>query len=311
MKRHNLLTGLVVCCGFGLMQSASQAGQPPRTLAELDRIVKPTVASCGSETARATASSRIESARIDPAMVIPARNKKSIAQARVAKTLNGVWNGKVIGDAGDVHVDYFWIMDTRANEGLIIAQRSGKQSVTQAPERANAPKLTYLMCAHEGYTPGSNTPQIHEFTKVSSSTANAAQIVQRATGVRFAKGTSLSNMWRRLVSSGYFNNLPYVAYAGGFFKPITIQSVRGDDGTPQVAVNWNGEYRGGGSTKLKYTTGVPMRGTERAQFVGTTARAGDFLVSSLGNGKLWQVEVVAGGDYDLSFDTVSIGPLEP
>jgi hypothetical protein len=217
-----------------------------------------------------------------------------------------------MGDAGDVHVDYFWIIDTKRNEALIIAQRSGKETVEASPQPANAPKLTYLMCAHDGYSPGTSTPQIHEFVKVSSSTADAAQIVAKATGVKSALARPrLSDLWRELVSTGYFDSLPYVAYAGGFFKPIQLNFVPGAKGAaPQLSMKWDAEYRGGGATKLKYTTGVPMTGSEQVQFVGATAKSGDYLVSSPGNGDLWKVEVVAGGDYDLAFDQVTFGPLE-
>ena len=217
-----------------------------------------------------------------------------------------------MGDAGDVHVDYFWIIDTKRNEALIIAQRSGKETVDAPPEPANAPKLTYLMCAHEGYSPGTSTPQIHQFVKVSNSTDEAAQIVEKATGVKSVLARPrLSDLWRGLVSTGYFDSLPYVAYAGGFFKPIQLNFVPSAKGaTPQLSMKWDAEYRGGGATKLKYTTGVPMTGSEQVQFVGTTAKSGDYLVSSPGNGDLWKVEVVAGGDYDLAFDSVTFGPLE-
>lgn len=309
MKNYRLLTGFVICCGLGLVQSPSHA-QRVLTAEQLDAIVKPDLNTCSS-ISQAT-SGRIESAKINPARVIPAKNRRAFPMGRISKTLNGVWRGTVVGDAGDVHVDYFWIIDTKANEALIIAQRSGKETVEAPAQPESAPKLTYLMCAHEGYSPGTSTPQIHEFVKVSSSTDNAAQIVEKATGVKSVLvRPSLSDLWRGLVSSGYFDSLPYVAYAGGFFKPIQLNLVQGTkDTAPQLSMRWDAEYRGGGSTKLKYTTGVPMTGSEQVQFVGATAKSGDYLVSSPGNGNLWKVEVVAGGEYDLAFDQVSLGPLE-
>jgi hypothetical protein len=265
------------------------------TAAQLEAVVKPTLSSCPAATSRA-ARGRIDASAVSPARVIPLAQRRAVAQDRVAKTLNGIWRGTVIGDKGDVHVDYFWIIDMQRNEALIIAQRSGKQSVTGPSQIANPPKLTYLMCAHEGYSPGSATPQIHEFVKVSNSTAGATQIVQRATGRKFSKAqSSLAGMWQNLVATGYFNHLPYVAYAGGFFKPIQMNAVPAAAGASEVSLKWDAQYRGGGATKLRYTRGVPMAGSERVQFVGASARAGDFLVASPGNG---------------AFDQVSLGPLQ-
>ena len=75
-------------------------------------------------------------------------------------------------------------------------------------------------------------------------------------------------------------------------------------------MSWDSEYYGGGTTWIKFTPGVPMKGVEYTQFVGTTATAGDFLVASPGNGKLSKVEAASGGDYDLAFDSVTFGPLQ-
>jgi hypothetical protein len=75
-------------------------------------------------------------------------------------------------------------------------------------------------------------------------------------------------------------------------------------------MSWDSEYYGGGTTWIKFTPGVPMKGVEYTQFVGTTATAGDFLVASPGNGKLAKVEASEGGDYDLAFDAVTFGPLQ-
>jgi hypothetical protein len=168
------------------------------------------------------------------------------------------------------------------------------------------------MCPHEGYTPGSNTPQIHTFTKISNSTAGAARLVQSATGVRSRKERpSLSDLWQGLVASKYFDRLPYVAFAGALFKPVRLDLARSGNGPAEVSLGWDAQYRGGGRTKLRYMTGVPMVGSERGQFVATRAPSGDYLVSSLGNGKIYKVEVFAGGNYDLSFDSVVLGPMQP
>jgi len=74
-------------------------------------------------------------------------------------------------------------------------------------------------------------------------------------------------------------------------------------------MSWDSEYYGGGTTWIKFTPGVPMRGVEYSTFVGTTATAGDYLVASPGNGKLAKVEALVGGDYDLAFDSVTMGPM--
>lgn len=337
MKKYSLLTGLVICCGLGPIQSVSlaQQAQAPEQQQALEAIVKPTLSSCSTASGQTAASSgRIENARIDPVRVIPATHRRAFPAARIAKTLHGIWRGQVQGDHSDVHVDYFWIMDTNLHEGLIIAQRSGKETLAGAPAIPNAPKLTYLMCAHEGYSPGTSVPQIHEFTKVSNSTEDAARLIQLATGLENAKpGATPSELWQELVRTEYFNGLPYVAFAGALFKPIRIETVQGAGGPPETFVGWDAEYRGGGSTKLKYVTGVPTTGSERVQFVGTTLRGNDYLVASPGNGSLWKVEawpanaqrsttsgsttsgwVIDGVDYsseyDLAFDSVALGPLE-
>jgi hypothetical protein len=117
-------------------------------------------------------------------------------------------------------------------------------------------------------------------------------------------------MWRKLIATRYFDRLKHVAYAGGFFKPLGIGFVEKANEPPQLALNWKSEYRGGGTTKLRYSRGIPMRGSEQSQLIGVKTGIGDFLLASPGNGSPWKVEVFAGGDYNLSFDQVSIGPLE-
>ena len=103
--------------------------------------------------------------------------------------------------------------------------------------------------------------------------------------------------------------MPAVAFAGALFKPIQIETVTNDLVPAQVSLKWNGEYYGGGSTSLKFTPGVPIKVVEYTQFIGTTASSGNYLVSSPGNGKLWKVEALSGGDYDLAFDSVVLGPF--
>ena len=305
MKNYSLLITLVVCCAFGLMPSPSYAQGRTLTETQLDAIVKTDLESCS------TKSGQLKSGRIDPASIIPTSNAREFPKERIAKTLHGIWQGQVLGDDKDLRVDYFWIIDVKRGEGLIIALRNGKQTVAGPRQAATAPKLTYLLCAHEGYVPSKDAPQIQEFVKVSDNIEDAARILQESTGLKLSKvRPRLSDLWRGLVETGYFNGLPAVAFAGGFFKPLQIQTVTSAIGPALVSVKWDAEYRGGGATGVKFTTDVPIKGVEYVQFIGTTTTSGDFLVSSPGNGKLWKVEAIRGGKYDLAFDKVVLGPLQ-
>ena len=317
MKNYSLVIKLVVCalvvgCAFGLSQSPSYAQGRSLTAEQIDAIVTPTLAQCSASTSQA---------RVDPYSIIPTRNAREFPTDRIARTLNGMWRGQVIGSPLDSkydkgkegNVDYFWIIDTKRNEGLIIALRNSNNSTAglKLPV-ANPPKLSYLICPHDGYIPnGERGAEIHEFVKVSNSIEDAPRVLARATGVKFGTGRgTLSDMWKVIVASGYFKSLPAVAFAGGLFKPMRIENVPSPNGPAQLSLSWDSEYYGGGTTWIKFTPGVPMKGVEYTQFVGTTATAGDFLVASPGNGKMAKVEARSGGDYDLAFDAVSFGPLQ-
>jgi hypothetical protein len=312
MKSYSLLTTLVVCCGFGLMHSPSYGQGRSLTAAQLNTVVKADLDDCSPP------ATTLKSGRTDAAAIIPTSNAKSFPKDRIAKTLNGVWHGQVLGDDGHVGVDYFWIIDMKRNEGLILAQRSGKETVAapQPSVAATAPKFTYVMCAHEGYIPSKDSPQVHEFTKVSDDISNAARIVYEATGVPIKKArATLADIWRALLAARYFSDPKYadqhgIAYAGGFFKPMRIEPVASAIGPSQTSMRWDAEYRGGGATSLRFTPEVPVSGVEYAQFVGTSAGSGDYLVASPGNGRLWKVEAIRGAAYDLAFDRVVLGPLQ-
>ncbi len=326
MKNYSLLIKLVVGCAFGLSlfglgQSPSYGQGRSLTAKQLDAIVKPNLKQCLPPSGRLK-SGQLKSGRIDPATIIPTRNAREFPSDRIARTLHGMWRGQVFGDYNkDLHVDYFWIIDTQRNEGLIIAQRTGRESMPRRP-LPNAPKLTYLMCANEGYIPSSEGgSQIHEFVKVSDSIEDAPRILQKATGLKLrTERPTLSELWEELVASGYFRSLPAVAFAGALFKPMQLELVASPIGPAQVSLKWDSEYYGGGATQLKFTPGVPMRGVEYTQFIGTTATSGDFLVSSPGNGKLSKVEASSEEAcidascypeyYDLAFDSVTLGPLQ-
>jgi hypothetical protein len=321
MKSYSLLIkiigcALVVCCTVGLTHSPSHAQGRSLTKAQLDAIVTPTLAQC------APPIGTNKFGRVDPNSIIPSKDVQEFPRERIAKTLEGIWRGQVIGDPNDPkydkhkegNVDYFWIMDLQRNEGVIIAQRgTGRQSTANLKQvSANPPKISYLICPHEGYLPAMERgSEIHEFVKVSDSIADAPRALSNATGVKFRQGRpTLSDMWQQIVASGYFRSLPAVAFAGALFK-IQLKVVPSALGPTQVSLGWNAEYYGGGTTWLKFTPGVPMVGYEEGQFVGTKASAGDFLVASPGNGRLWKVESKKGGDYDLAFDSVTVGPLGP
>ena len=313
MKNYRLLTGLVVCCGFGLMLSASTStgatDERVLTNQQLEAIVRPGLHTC--ESAIRTTSGRIATSRFNRDYVIPAASAREFSVDRIKRNLNGVWRGVVEGDHGEVNVDYFWIIDVKREEGLIIAQRSGSITLAKS-ELKNPPTFSFLMCANDGYTPALSSPQMHVFTKVSHDIDNAVRIVEEATGVKFPKSTglALSDLWEELVSSRYFENLHQLAFGGGLFKPLEVEAMPGKRGPNEVSVRWDAEYRGGGETLLEFEEGAAIIGTESAQFVATTTASGDFLVASPGNGDPWKVETVQGATYNLEFQSTSFGPLQ-
>ena len=315
-----VVCGALVCCTFVLSQSASYAQGRRLTKQQVDNIVTPTLQQCnGPGIAGQTATGQVKNARLDPNTIIPTANAVEPSVTKIAKTMHGMWRGQVIGSPLDSkyekskegNVDYFWIFDMPRSEALIIALRNGNNSTSGLSLGVtNPPKLSYLICAHEGYIPTiEKGSEIHQFTKVSHSIANAAQILSKATGINFrTTQPNLSDLWQEIVASGYFQSLPAVAFAGGFFRPIRLDLVASAIGPAQLQMSWDSEYYGGGTTWIKFTPGVPMRGVEYSTFVATTATAGDYLVASPGNGKLAKVEALVGGDYDLAFDSVTMGP---
>jgi len=168
---------------------------------------------------------------------------------------------------------------------------------------------------------------IHEFVKVADTIDDAPDVLQKATGLKLSKAhPSLAELWQGLLASGYFESMPAEAFAGAFFKPIQMGAVANAVGPSGLSLKWDAEYRGGGSTSIKYVTGLPMIGVEHGEFIGTTASAGDYLVSSPGNGRIWKVEASVPSEhgpatkeesrafpvvcYDLAFDSVTLGPLQ-
>jgi len=327
MKTYSLLTKLsvysaLICCTFVLNQTLAHGQGRSLTRQQVDAIVKPSLAQCTASTAgQVRVTGETKNARLDPNTIIPTRNAREFPVARVKRTMHGMWHGQVIGSPLDVkyektkeaNVDYFWIFDTQRSESLIIALRNGNNTMAGLQAvAANGPKISYLICAHEGYIPTvEKGSEIHEFTKVSDSITDAPKILAKATGLQFkTRRPILSELWKEIVASKYFQSLPAVAFAGGFFKPIRVELTPSPVGPAQISMSWDSEYYGGGTTWIQFTPGVPMKGVEYTTFVGTSASAGDYLVASPGNGKLAKVEAASGGNYDLAFDVVTFGPLQ-
>jgi hypothetical protein len=316
MKRL-CLVGLALCgaVGLGCHQRVREpltpnaAGGRYLTPAQLDAIVTPSLKNCAPPETTAAAKN---SGRIDPASVIPSLNAKAFPAARIAKTLHGIWRGSVEGDDSDVGVDYFWFIDTKRNEALIIAQRTGKQTLAGMQPVPNAPHFSYLLCAHEGYFPSKDTPQMQAFVKVANDLTEVPRLMEAATGLKASSQATLAEMWDGLHKINYFREIEKraKAFGGALFTGIQIAPVQGPIGPPQMSLSWNGTYYGGGSTAIRWTPDVPIKGVEYGTFVGTSATGGDFLVASPGNGALWKVEAVAGGNYDLGFDAVVLGPMQ-
>ena len=200
MKSASLLTMFGVICGFGCLAHGPSFAQG-RVLAteQIDALVKTDLTSCAPTSGQTGGVQPFGGAQpalsghISPASIIPSRNAVAFATNRITKTLNGIWQGKVLGDTGEVGVDYFWIIDAlKNNDALIIAQRSGKVSTPGPAPNAvrTAPKFSYLMCAHEGFVPSKDVPQLHEFTKVSDDITGAQKIIEDATGQTFSNTQS-------------------------------------------------------------------------------------------------------------------------
>ncbi len=57
--------------------------------------------------------------------------RESFPRIGLRKHCMGFWQGRVLGDDKDVRVDYYWILDVKRGEALMIAQRSGKETVAR------------------------------------------------------------------------------------------------------------------------------------------------------------------------------------
>src|SRR5579864_2750235 len=91
---------LVVCCAFGLSHPSYGQGRS-LTKTDIDAIVTPTLAQCNVSPGIATADGQVQNARLDPNSIIPSTNMKEFPADRVARTMNGMWHGRIIGSPLD------------------------------------------------------------------------------------------------------------------------------------------------------------------------------------------------------------------
>ncbi len=249
------------------------------------------------------------------APIVPASSVRNFSVDRVARTLHGIWRGRVSGDYppeliaadGYVNVDYYWIIDTEHGEALILEQLSPVRAAHAAP--AGAPALSFLTCGRDGYVPR-HPKQVHEFQKISSNLEDARAMLKTSTGLVVDDAElSLSAVWQQLVDTRYFDTARFGAYAGGLFKPFDLTSGTTVVGTPMVSLAYQAEYRGSGQTAAKFETGVPILGRESAGFIGVSTGTADYLVSTVGNGVEWLKEDVVTALINMIMDKVVLGPL--
>jgi hypothetical protein len=294
---------IVACVGFVQIVSSSNA-QPARSPAQLNAVVKTDLEECSARRGA-----------IRPTPIIPTSSAQAFRLDRIENTLNGVWRGRVSGayprrfiaKDGYLDVDYYWIIDVKRGESLVIEQLSPRRTARRPPR--GAPAWSFLMCGEDQYLPR-GPRQIHEFQKVSANVEDARPILEKSTGLTFNVGVGesmLSAFWKGLVDQKYFDTQRFGAYAGGLFKPFAIEPVVGAAGNTLISMRFEAEYRGSGATAAKFETGMPILGVESVQFLGVTTRSGDYLVASIGNGLAWRKE--AAGVINMSMDKVVLGPL--
>lgn len=246
-----------------------------------------------------------------------AHNGQVFTAERAQKTLNGVWRGRVRGNYekrflardGDVNVDYYMIVDANRGETLVFEQFGDKRSA--GGPRQNAPQWSYVFCARENYRPR-HPPQVHEFRKVSDKLEDARAVITNSTGLSFEGELVLSEVWKKLVETKFFDNPQRsLAYAGGFLT-YKITDVPTEGGSV-LELDMQAEYRGSGQTAARFQPGVPIRGTEKGRFLGISTNQGDFLVASLGLGGGVNVAKDAsdGGVISFPYDKIVLGPLVP
>ena len=297
-------TWLALCCGGLALAPVPSHAQRTLSAAKLNAIVKMDLKGCSLDQAQ-------------PNAIIPLRDAKQFPQDRIEKTLHGVWRGRVTGAYpkqflardGSLNVDYYWVIDMKRHEALVVEQLSPNRSVAEPRNISDAPSFSFLACGEEGYVPRAPR-QIHTFTKVSDNIEDARSALAASTGLKLEdKEFTLSSAWQQLVDTKYFDTAKFGAFAGGLFKPFEIGTVSNAIGPAFASMRYDAEYRGNGATAARFTTGTPIRGIEDAQFVGVTSGGKDYLVASFGNGRAWRKEATQGGVMELAFDKVVVGPL--
>jgi hypothetical protein len=264
---------------------------------------------------------------------------------RVARTLHGVWIGKVSGEFdpqlvasdGYVNVDYYMVVDVTRGESFVYEEFTDRRSGTGFTVNSGAPKWSYVWCAREDYQTKSPR-QVHEFTKVSNNVNDARRMLNISLGLQLADDQEvvLSDIWKRLVDTKFFDNPNRsLAYAGVLFKPLTMGNVQSYSGGSLFELRLVGEYRGSGQTAAQFTPGSPIHNVEQGRFLGlsmssqevqqlgrqaprmaaTIDGSGDFLTAAreLGNEMIGpKADAVASVfSTQMAFDKVVIGPLAP
>jgi hypothetical protein len=82
MENYSWLIMIVVCCAFGLMPSPWCAARRYRQ----------------TDFRELFESNPAHSGRIDPASIIPTSYAREFPTDRIAKTLHGIWQGRITGE---------------------------------------------------------------------------------------------------------------------------------------------------------------------------------------------------------------------
>src|ERR1044072_1858519 len=334
MKIKNYIW-VVLIIGLIAIPSAAQ-GVRAAQLSASERVsaLDTTLATTCAETATAAAAPK--------APRVLAHNPRVFSPDRIARTLNGVWIGRVVGEYdpqlltkdGSLNVDYYMIIDVKRGEAFVYEEFGDKRSGAGLRPKPGASVWSYTWCARENYKDKSPR-QVHTFTKVSDNVDDAREVLANSVGVKFSRGDKvvLSDVWKRLVDAKFFDDPKRsLGYAGVLFKPITLGSVKtASGGGSLLELRMVGEYRGIGETAAKFVPGEPIHNVEQGHFLGFAGSKG-----KVPQGALLAQDSMGSGDYlsasreltnamigpksdalasmfstQMAFDKVVIGPLAP
>ncbi len=344
MKIKNYIW-LVLVLGLINIPAEAQRRRPPTTRdtrdIQLSRATQLTASQRVSALDARLSTTCSEAAMAPKALRTLAHNPQVFSPDRLARTLNGVWIGRVIGEYdpqllakdGSLNTDYYMIVDMKRGEAFTYQEFTDRRSGAGMRAKRGAPVWSYTWCARENYE--SKSPrQVHTFTKVSDNIDDAREILSKSVGLRFGREDRvvLSDLWKKLVEAKFFDNpRRSLAYAGVLFKPVTLGSVgTAARGGSLLELRMVGEYRGAGETAAKFELGVPIHNVEQAQFLGVAGSArlpqGALLASdsSIGSGDYITAAAELGNamfgpkaDFNaavfstqMAFDKVVIGPLD-